>query len=379
MIRKALIAATAGVFLATATFNISSGQDRPRNNRTQGQQQQGQQPQGQQSQDERPRGERPQNARPPVAPGEGQQVPKPAGRNAARIMTYNIENWRNTFAPRKVMMTTQPGLPQNVVEVLDNARRKADEENWEAARTVMDVQPDIWVFQEGCDADDLNYFNTQFLGGYFETVHIFKTNTERGQNTGILCRPGFKVLEFREDYHDEPDPKDENPIFDKLFARGPGFAKIQSPSGTQFWVGTNHGKSKSGNSVAVTKWRNAEARRTNEIINELSAKGPKHVFFLGDMNDELGTQEFEQEAGGSAIDLIAGKGNGELAVITKKLADSGAISYGGYRAGRHKSFIDHAFATPEAAKWVKNVNVFRADLADVASDHYPVYFDIVMP
>lgn len=330
-------------------------------------------------QDRSQRSERPQNSRPAVEPGPGAQVPKPAGKNALRIMTYNVENWNHTFMPRAVLATTRPGLPEDVVEVLQNARRKADEENWEVARTIIDVQPDIWVMQEGCKADDLNYFNTQFLGGYFETVHVFKTNTERDQNTGILVRPGFKVLEFKEDYYNEPDKNQVNPLFDKLFARGPGFALIQAPNGTKFWVGTNHEKSKSGNSLEVTKWRNAEARRVNEIINELSNKGPKQVFFLGDMNDELGFQEFEQEAGGSGTDLIAGKGKGELTVLTKKLADSGAISYGGYRSGRNRSFIDHAFATPDAAKWVTDVKVFRSDLADVASDHYPVYVDVSLP
>jgi hypothetical protein len=307
-------------------------------------------------------------------PGPGMQVAKPAG--TIRLMTYNVENWRLIFQPRKVLMTTQPGLPEDVVDVVKRARSKADEENWEAARTILNVQPDIWVFQEGCEADDLNFFNTQFLGGYFETVHVFKTNTERGQNTGILCRPGFKVLQFKEGYADEPDVNDVNPYTDKLFARGPGFALIRAPDGSTFWVGTNHGKSKGGNSVEVTKWRNAEAARTNQIINDLRKAGPPQVFFLGDMNDELGVQEFEQEAGGSAIELTAGKGNGQLVVLTKKLSEDGEISFGGYRSGRYRSFIDHAFATPEAARWVKAVDVFREDLADVASDHYPVYVDV---
>ena len=347
MIRKALIATTTGVLIATVSF--TSAQTRPA------------------------------TQRPMVEPGPGMQLPKPAGKNAVRIMTYNIENWRYNFLAFKVSKTTQPTWDADALDLIARERKEDEEENWEAARTIINVQPDIWVFQEGCDIADLNYFNTQFLGGYFETVHVFKTNTEREQNTGILCRPGYKVLEFREDYHNEPDTKDENPLFDKLFARGPGFAKIQAPNGTQFWVGTNHAKSKSGNSVEVTKWRNAEARRMNEIVNELSAKGPKAVFFLGDMNDEIGYQEYEQEAGGSAIELIAGKGKGELTILTKRLAESGAVSFGGYRSARYRSFIDHAFATPDAAKWVSNVNVFKGDLADVASDHYPVYVDVNVP
>ncbi len=295
-----------------------------------------------------------------------------------RIMTYNVENFAENFKAFAVSKTTQPDWPPAALELIARERKEDDEENWEVARTITDVKPDIWVLQEGCDGKDLNYFNTQFLQGYFETVHIFKTNTERGQNTAILVRPGFKVLEFREDYRNEPDTNHVNPIFDKLFARGPGFALIQAPNGTKFWVGTNHAKSKSDNSLEVTKWRNAEAERTNQIVNEVKKIGPPQVFFLGDMNDELGMDEFEKQAGGSAIEKVAGTGATALTILTKPLVDRGEISYGGYRSARHRSFIDHAFATPEAAEWVKYVYVFRGDLADVASDHYPVVVDAVI-
>lgn len=302
------------------------------------------------------------------------------GPDSLRIMTMNVEWWRNVFLPKHVLATTRKGLPDDVVEVMKNARADADEENWEIARNVLSVQPDVWVFQEGCEAEDLNWFNTQMLRGYFETVHVFKTNSERGQNTGILVRKGFKVLEFREDYHNEPDTEHVSTYGEgKLFARGPGFAKIQAPNGNTFWVGTNHTKSKSGNSVAVTKWRLAESKRTNQIIADLRKSGPAPVFFLGDMNDELGFQEFEQEAGGSTIEATAGSGENGLLVLTKKLAESGAISYHGRRQGRHKSFIDHAFATPEAAAWVKNVYVFTGALAEVASDHFPVVVEATIP
>ena len=297
-----------------------------------------------------------------------------------RIMTFNCENWTYRYQAKKALATTKPGLAPNIVEALKTAREDADEQDWETARNVLDVRPDVWVLQEGCDVPELNRFNLIFLRGYFETVHVFKNNSERGQFTAILLRPGFKALEFHEQYHDEPDPGNLNTYgAGKLFARGPGFCKIQAPNGTVFWVGTNHAKSKSGNSVAVTKWRLAEAKRTNEIINEIKKAGPAPVFFLGDMNDELGYQEFEQEAGGSAIETIAGTGDRALLVLTKKLAEDGAISYHGSRAARFRSFIDHAFATPEAAPWVKEVHVFHEDLADVASDHYPVVINAIVP
>lgn len=334
-------------------------------------------------QDASDRNDRSDDADAGAPPAAARAVPevKPGQPVPLRIMTMNTEWWVNVFLPKKVLATTRqirPPLPENVVEVLKNARADADEQNWEIARNILAIQPDVWVMQEGCAAEDLNWFNTQMLRGYFETVHVFKTNDERGQNTGILIRPGFKVLEFKE-YKDDPDPGHFNPRGDKLFARGPGFAKIKAPNGTEFWVGTNHTKSKFGNGVDTTRWRIAEAKRTNQIIAELRNAGPAPVFFLGDMNDELGYQEFEQEAGGSSIEATAGTGPDALLVLTKKIAEDGAISYHGGRQGRHRSFIDHAFATPEAAKWVKDVHVFNGELADVASDHYPVVVEAIVP
>jgi endonuclease/exonuclease/phosphatase family metal-dependent hydrolase len=319
----------------------------------------------------------------PVAAKQDTAKPQAATIAAAgqtvRIMTYNVENFRQNFLAFQVNKTTQPNWPPAALELIARERREDDEENWEVARTITDVSPDIWLLQEGCDKSDLEYFNREFLKGYFETVHVFKTNTDRVQNTAILLKPGFKVLEYKEDYHDEPDTGDVNPLFDKLFARGPGFALVQAPDGSKFWVGTNHAKSKAGdNGVPVTQWRNAEAVRTNQIINELRKAGPKEVFFLGDMNDELGMDQYEKEVGASAIELIGGKGDTALEILTKPLVDRGEISYGGYRRGDHRSFIDHAFATPEAAKWVQSVYVFRGDLADVASDHFPVVVDAVI-
>jgi endonuclease/exonuclease/phosphatase family metal-dependent hydrolase len=302
--------------------------------------------------------------------------PKPAD-GSVRIVTYNIENWRYSFLAHKVWPSSQPSWSEDLVDLVARERREDDEENWEVARTILHdgVKPDILVIQEACEQRDLNYFNTQFLRGYFDTVHIFPSNSNRGQNIGILMRPGFKVLEYREDYKDIPDKNDDNPETDKLFARGPGFAKVEAPNGARFWVGTNHAKSKSGNSVEATRWRNAEARMTNKIISELRKAGPNKVVFLGDLNDEIGLQEFEKEAGGSAIELLAGSGADALKIVTRPLSDEGKISFHGGRSTRYKSFIDHAVLTPEAEKHLKRVSVFTGDLADVASDHYPVVLE----
>jgi endonuclease/exonuclease/phosphatase (EEP) superfamily protein YafD len=299
-----------------------------------------------------------------------------------RVMTYNVENWRNSFQAFKLQQQIKdnPNWPPEFVDLIERERREDDEENWEVARVIQQLQPDIWLLQEGPEQGDLNYFNTQpwLLNGYFETIHVFPSNSNRGQTIAILARPGLKVVEYREDYHKEPDTAGVNTEkTGLLFARGPAFALIETADGARFWVGTNHQKSKSGNSVDVTKWRNAEATRTHQIIQELRKTGPAQVIFTGDLNDEAGYQEFEQEAGGSAIDLLVGAGPDALVLATKPLDDAGKISYHGQSRGRNRSFIDHAIVTPEMSAWVKQVGVGQGDIETVASDHFPVLIDVV--
>ncbi|HQY88152.1 MAG TPA: hypothetical protein PK402_05810 [Tepidisphaeraceae bacterium] len=297
-----------------------------------------------------------------------------------RIVSYNIENWRENFqaAKLKKMAATQPSWPQEFLDLIQRELKEDDIENWEVARTVLhpEVNADILLIQEGCNQTDLNQFNLRFLQSSYDYVHTFPTNTGRDQHVGIMVKKGFKVLEVREDYYNLPKPEGVVTRGDKLFARGPGFVLIETPSGHKFWVGTNHQKSKAlsegETDIEVAQWRLAEAKMTNQIINELKKEGPAEVYFAGDMNDELGLQKFEEEAGGSAIEAIGGQGENALTILTQKLSDEGVISFTGYRSSRYRSMIDHAFATPEGLKHVEKVFVFDGDLAEVASDHLPV-------
>ena len=120
-----------------------------------------------------------------VAPVE---VAKPqAGEQSVRLMTYNVENFNQNFMAFHVNKTTQPDWPPAALELIARERKEDDEENWEVARTITDVRPDIWVLQEGCDLADLKYFNKEFLKDYFETVHVFATNTDPSSASRIGC------------------------------------------------------------------------------------------------------------------------------------------------------------------------------------------------
>jgi endonuclease/exonuclease/phosphatase family metal-dependent hydrolase len=205
---------------------------------------------------------------------------------------------------------------------------------------------------------------------------VFPTNTERHQTLGMMLKPGFKIIERKDQYYLEPDPVG-NERGARLFARGPAFVLVQTPGGYKFWLGVTHVKSKSGNNLEVTKWRLREVKRTHEIMLELEKIAPGgDVMLVGDMNDELGLQEFEQEAGGDAIAALVGPAEDGITLATRALIDKGQISYGGYWRPNHRGFIDQILVTRQMQDQLTDVKVFHTPLAAVASDHYPVFVQV---
>ncbi|HMO26751.1 MAG TPA: endonuclease/exonuclease/phosphatase family protein [Tepidisphaeraceae bacterium] len=304
-------------------------------------------------------------------------TPLLASAEQIRIATYNIENFRKNFLGHKA--SQNPALANagaEVTEMIETLRRINNKDNWMLAQLIAhpDFSPDILVIQEGCTEADLRFFNRRWLNNRYETVKVFPSNTTRDQHLGLMIRPGFKIIETRDQYHKEPDPT-PNPRGERLFARGPAFVLIESPGGYRFWVGTNHMKSRSGNSLDVTRWRNREARRSNEILHELAGGAVKDFVFLGDFNDEIGFQEFEQEAGGDAMAILVG----DFHLATRALAESGKITFGGYWFEDRRSFIDHVIVHPSMKDRIADVKVIDMDPARFASDHYPVMITITSP
>ncbi len=299
------------------------------------------------------------------------------------VGTYNIEHWNDNFAGFHLGAATrraasQPGAAQSdekMNDMIAEERRQNDEDHWEVARVILDpnFNPDILVIQEGAGQKDLEYFNKRWLNDAYATVVQFQSNTDRYQHLGMLLKPGFTIVEKRDTYRDDKDTV-PNPRGNKLFARGPAFALIETPTGYRFWVGVTHQKSKSGNNLEVTQWRNRESVRTHEIMKELAKEGPDDVILLGDMNDEVGTDKFESEpgSGGDAMANLVGPKEDNFILVTQPLVDAGAISFGGYWRPEYRSLIDHAIATPGMKGQVVEVKVIQSDIATVASDHYPV-------
>ena len=305
----------------------------------------------------------------------------PRDESRVRVATWNVENWHENFEAfrRKGERPSDPAAQK----ALQQEGFQNDEDNWEVAQVLRDpaFNPDILVIQEGPLQAELEQFNTQWMGGAYETVHVFAGNGTledegRAQTVAILARPGFKVVEVREDYHKMPDEGDLNPRSDFLFARGPAFVLIEAPGGVRFWVGTTHQKSKSGNDAAVTRWRNAEAAATHQIMRGLRKAGPQQVILMGDMNDELHVQPYEVEGGGDVMATLAGPPENGFLLATRELADSGQLSFMGYWRDTYRSLIDHVVISEETAPLVQQVAVYDSPLARVASDHLPVYVDL---
>lgn len=291
------------------------------------------------------------------------------------VATYNIELFSHHFLARHLSETRPTVLPKTpeVQALLEAERKHEEEDNWEISQVILDPKfnPDLLVIQEGPTQTDLDYFNHRWLKDAYSTVIVFETNSTFDQNLCLLLKPGFKVIARKDQYFKEPDSV-PNERGERLFARGPAFVLVESPSGYRFWVGTNHLKSKSDNSVEVTQWRNREAIRTHAIIKEIEKAGPNDLLFLGDMNDELGIQMYELQGGGDTISNLIGPPQDGIILATQALAEAGKISYFGYAREDHRSLIDHIFLTSGMKDQIDEVNVFQNSFTAVASDHCPV-------
>src|SRR5436190_23897586 len=153
------------------------------------------------------------------------------------VATYNIRHFQGHFLAHDLAQKLpKPVIDPVVKELLDSERRHNDEDNWEVAEVLTDdrFNPDVLVIEEGCSQENLDYFNKRWLRGAYETATVFPTNTDREQNLCMLLKPGFKILERKDQYYLEKDTV-PNGRTDRLFARGPAFCLVQTPGGYKFW------------------------------------------------------------------------------------------------------------------------------------------------
>jgi hypothetical protein len=318
-----------------------------------------------------------------------------------KVATYNVEVWSDSFKAHQA--STQPVARDPAgAELLRILARENNEDNWEVAQMILDknFDPDILVIQEGPDQSDLRYFNRRWMNEAYETAQTLPSNTDRHQNLCVFMKKGFKILARKDQYHNEPDPSGANARGARLFARGPVFLLVQTPAGKKFWLGTTHQKSKNPGTTMMTtqpggqrpnenspevfakrledtKWRNREAARTHQIIKEIEKSGPSDVILMGDMNDAVGMDDTEQQAGADAIATLVGPPADGLVLATQPLVDAKKISFHNYDDTRHRELIDHIIVTQSMKNQIREVKVVDdVPLAKVASDHYPVMIRI---
>src|SRR3954471_21750565 len=154
-------------------------------------------------------------------------VAGPAARaETVTVATYNVEHFQEHFLAHDLAAKLpNPVNDPAVKELLAAERRHNDEDNWEVPQVIAAPAsaPDVLAIEEGPSQSNLDYFNKRWLNGAYETAIVFPTNTgDRQQNLCLLVKPGFKVLERKDQYYLDKDPV-PNPRGDRLFARGPAF------------------------------------------------------------------------------------------------------------------------------------------------------------
>jgi endonuclease/exonuclease/phosphatase family metal-dependent hydrolase len=154
-------------------------------------------------------------------------------------------------------------------------------------RVIRDVDADILAVIEADNRVALNRFSKDVLnrikpsGVPYEHVLLIDGNDERGIDVGLMTRKQFAVRHIRTHIYDLNDK--DKPIFSRDC---PEYGVENTATGEMIWVLPNHFKSKfGGDSPSSQARREAQAKRTAEIYDDLRASGEDLVVVLGDFND----------------------------------------------------------------------------------------------
>jgi endonuclease/exonuclease/phosphatase family metal-dependent hydrolase len=97
---------------------------------------------------------------------------------------------------------------------------------------------------------------------------------------------------------------------------------------------------------------------------------------MGDFNDDFGMDSYEKGLGIDGMEMmVKGSGDEKLICLDEKIwkSDPDAASYHcEIKPKKFRSFIDHAFASPDLAASLKSITVIKESIAYVASDHLPI-------
>jgi len=151
-------------------------------------------------------------------------------------------------------------------------------------RVISEVDADIIAVIEAEHRVALKQFSDAVIkkvGGIpYTNVMLIDGNDERGIDVGLMTKAGFVIGTMRSHIHDV----DANGK--AIYSRDcPEFC-VETPQGENIWILPNHFKSKfGGNNGPSQNKRKAQAKKTAEIYNKLTAEGNTNVIVLGDFND----------------------------------------------------------------------------------------------
>lgn len=165
------------------------------------------------------------------------------------------------------------------------------------ARAILDSQPDILALEEVENLWTLRCFNDEYLGGYFDQMHLVAGNDARGINVSLSVRAGCGAkIESIRTHIDDVDPKqtgakrvnrfynsarNELSVVNALFSRDCLEVDINF-EGKPLTFLVNHFKSQDG-SKAAEDLRTRQAAGVAEILKAVQTRG-RFPIVLGDLN-----------------------------------------------------------------------------------------------
>lgn len=274
------------------------------------------------------------------------------------IATYNVEWMLDVFDDPYSQDESHKPKPREEIEAVAKAIRK--------------VNPDVVTFCELENEGVLRAMVREFLldMGY-EYIAADRTNSDRGQNLGVISRRPITSLTSHR-FQDLPTEEGSTP---RRFARDLWRVEIQATPRTSLGLYVVHLKSKldGPNDPGSNKWRLSEINDARRIIGrELTANPDALLTMMGDFNDTPDSQAittmmqpFSAKIG-SLVDLHA------AVAVNKRIT---------YIKEPYRSTIDYILASPALAKCVVkgSAKVLDDEPLLSGSDHAPVVATFELP
>ncbi len=231
------------------------------------------------------------------------------------------------------------------------------------AQVIADVKADVLAVVEAENRPALERFSKDLLpvagGAPYRHVMLIDGNDERGIDVALMTGVGFPISDMRS--HVDDRLANGSPIF----SRDCPEYLVTTPRGSRLWVLPNHYKSKGFGAAATSNARRlAQARRTAEIYEALSARGEALVAVVGDLNDFPGSNPLAPLIGRTDLKDVS---------ALPAFDDGGFPGTFGSTAGPTNK-IDYVLMSPALMAKASGGGLFRTGVwSGVRNPKWPVY------